>query len=337
MSTAVIEQPKQELAKSNGHPQQAQRPIRVVEDNSANACLLDTARFEHMQRIATIMAKAALLPEHLLGRAKKGQETQWYPAEQVLGNCFLIVNQALRWGLDPFAVAAETYVVSGKLGFQGKLIAALVNARANLKERLSYTFNAAKGDALEVTVHGTFVGEADERTVTLTVGQGKTSNDMWTKDPQQKLIYSGATKWARRHCPEVLLGVFTDDDLDRIRDREPALNAKVTRIADVVSAANIEVAHADNATDSESRAESQPPVSHLAECLEVLDNAAMVQDSGMQYVGKNESEHVQYKLANGKVLTVGDGAAGEGSIDSMDSDSVEQVRNELDAARKAKR
>lgn len=50
------------------------------------------------------------------------------------------------------------------------------------------------------------------------VGDAKTSNDMWKKDPRQKLIYTGAIKWARAHTPELILGVMTDDDIDRMRD-----------------------------------------------------------------------------------------------------------------------
>lgn len=186
------------------------RAIRVVEDHSAAAYLFDTARFEHMFRIAKAMAQATLIPEHLW-KDKTGS----FPPEQVIGNCFLIVNQAVRWGMDPFAVAPETYCARGKLGFQGKLVAAVVNARAGTKERLNYSFTGA-GDALTVTVSGTFEGEEKPRTVTLSVKDAKTDNDMWRKDPEQKLIYSGATKWARRHCPEVILGVLTDDDVERI-------------------------------------------------------------------------------------------------------------------------
>ncbi len=188
------------------------RSIRPVEDHSAAAHLFDTARFEHMFRIAKAMATATLIPDHLW-KDKQGQ----LPPEQVQGNCFLIVNQSVRWGLDPFAVAPETYSVSGKLGFQGKLIAAVVNTRAGLQGRLSYSFEG-KGEDLTVTVSGTFQGEAEPRTAALSVKDAKTGNEMWRKDPEQKLIYSGVTKWARRHCPEVILGVLTDDDVERIAE-----------------------------------------------------------------------------------------------------------------------
>lgn len=184
------------------------REVRVVHDESEISYLMDTAKFEHMTRIAGGMARASLIPSHLKGASF--EETQ--------ANCFLVVNQAMRWKLDPFAIAPETYAIGGKLGFQGKLVAAVINARGNLAERLSYSFNDKAGDALEVTVSGRIEGEDKPRTVTVTVGQAKTSNQMWTKDPHQKLIYTGAIKWARRHKPEVILGVLTDDDAEAIRD-----------------------------------------------------------------------------------------------------------------------
>lgn len=192
------------------------RELRVVEDNSAVAYLMDTARFDHSFRIAAAMARASLIPKHL-----KGENF-----EQTQANCFLVVNQSLRWQFDPFAVAPETYEVGGKLGFSGKLVAAVINVRGGLMGNLSYTFNDAKGDALEVTVSGHIEGEDQPRTVTLSVAQAKTGNQMWTKDPHQKLIYSGATKWARRHKPEVILGVLTDDDAEAIRDEARAIAAK---------------------------------------------------------------------------------------------------------------
>lgn len=189
-----------------------QKQVRVVEDSSGASHLLDTARFEHSQRIATLMARASLIPDHL--RTSKAGPLL---PETIMANCFLIVNQALQWGFDPFAVAPETYVVGGKLSYQGKLIAAVVNERARLKQRLNYSF-AGTGENLTVTVSGTFEGEDEPRTCTLRLGDAKTGNDMWRKDPEQKLIYSGVTKWARRHCPEVILGVLTTDDAEKIAE-----------------------------------------------------------------------------------------------------------------------
>lgn len=181
------------------------RAVAVVHDALP---IMDSGRFEHMQRIATAIATSSLVPQHLKGGT----------AQEALANCFRVVNQAVRWGFDPFAVIDETYVVGQKLGFQGKLIAAVVNAKAGLKERLAYSYNGKPGDDLEITVSGTFQGESEARTVVVRVGTAKTSNKMWAADPRQKLIYTGATKWARAYCPELLLGILTDDDVDRMQE-----------------------------------------------------------------------------------------------------------------------
>jgi hypothetical protein len=195
---------------------QPRREAKIVQDDSAISYMMDTAKFEHCYRVAQMMARASLIPKHL-----KGEN-----AEQTAANCFLVVNQSIRWGFDPFAVAPETYEVGGKLGFQGKLLAAVINARAGLAEKLSYTFNDKKGDELEVTVSGRFEGEQEARTVTVSVKEARTQNSMWTKDPMQKLVYTGATKWARRHKPEIVLGVITEDDADRIREEERFARSK---------------------------------------------------------------------------------------------------------------
>lgn len=190
------------------------REIRIVQDDGPLANLMDTARFEHMQRIALVMSNGSLVPDHLKyekGNAKNAPLS----AQAVAANCFRVVDQALRWGFDPFAIIDETFVVGGKLGYQGKLVAAVINARAGLTSRLRYEFHAT-GDNRTVTVIGTFNGEMDARSVELRLGDARTDNQMWRKDPDQKLIYSGVVKWARRHCPEVVLGVLTDDDIERI-------------------------------------------------------------------------------------------------------------------------
>ncbi len=182
--------------------------LRTVEDHCI--ALFDTARFEQMCRIAEVMASSTLIPDHLW-QDKKGS----FSFEQVRGNCFLIVNQAMRWGLDPFSVAPETYFSRGKMSYQGKLVAAVINTRAGIKGRLKYSYSG-EGDDLTVTVSATFVGDDQPSTVTVSLKDAKTSNEIWLKDPKQKLAYNGAIKWARLHAPEVILGVHTDDDLERM-------------------------------------------------------------------------------------------------------------------------
>jgi hypothetical protein len=169
---------------------------------------MDTGRFDQAQRVAMTMAQSSTTPKHLKGNT----------LPETCANCFRVVNQALRWGMDPFAVMDETYVIGGKLGFQGKLVAAVINTRAGLKGRLNATYEGA-GDNRKITISGTFRDETEPRTIEWTVAQGKTTNEQWKKNPDQKLFYSGIMIWARRWCPEVILGVSTLEDLETIEDQ----------------------------------------------------------------------------------------------------------------------
>jgi hypothetical protein len=165
--------------------------------------VLDASTFEQMQRVATAMAAASLTPSHLRGGTR----------EETIGNCFLIVNQAVRWNVDPIALAQCAYVLKGKLGYEGKVIAGVVTSR--LAERLNYEYSG-EGDKRTVVVAGKIPGEKNVRTVTGTVGEYRTGNEMWTRQPDQQLAYRGAVVWARRHMPDVLLGIYSDDELGQM-------------------------------------------------------------------------------------------------------------------------
>jgi len=194
-------------------------------DTGALGNLVDQERFLQLQRVASLMGSSALTPKHLKGMSEK----------ETVANCFRVVNQAMRWEFDPFAVADETYVVHGRLGYQGKLIAGVINARAGLEKRLRAEYSGS-GENRTVTVIGQFKGEDFVRDVSLTLKQARTDNKMWQTDPDQKLWYSGVIKWARRHCPELILGVLSEEDLETMaadaggeqQTRLASIDAKLT-------------------------------------------------------------------------------------------------------------
>jgi len=221
----------------------AKRVARV--QTQSRVLALDTGMWEQMQRVALAMASATLLPEHLVAQPwwwRKGMS----PAEikktreelgaeefarsvkqaeqRTVANCFLVVEQAFRWGFSPFAVAPETYGVGGKLAFQGKLVIAVVNELAGLEGRLRYEWS---GEGLDRTIEirGRFIGENEDRVSRTVLRSVKTDNKMWVNDPDQKLLYTAATRWARRFCPEVVLGLRTPEDVEAEEAEKPAPRA----------------------------------------------------------------------------------------------------------------
>ena len=150
-------------------------------------------------RLAQAMASAKLVPKHLQGDA---------------GSCLMVVEQAMRWGMSPFAVAQCTSSIGGKLMFEGKLIAAAVESCGAIEGGFDYAF-AGDGDDRSVTVSARRRGETNPRQMTVKLRDVRTTNEWWKKQPDQMLVYSGTRNWARRWTPAAILGVYAPEEFDR--------------------------------------------------------------------------------------------------------------------------
>ena len=149
-------------------------------------------------RLAEMMAQGRLVPNHL---------------QKSPGDCLMVIEQAMRWGMSPFAVAQSTSVIQGKLMFEGKLVAAALHSSGALSSRLNYEYSG-EGDKRAVRVSAVLAGETEPRCVDVRLADAKTTNGMWTKQPDQQLAYHGARVWARRYAPEVMLGVYAPEEME---------------------------------------------------------------------------------------------------------------------------
>lgn len=156
-----------------------------------------------VDRWATALARSSFCPKHLVWATDP---------EKTLYNCYRVAEQAIRWGISPFTAAEESYAANGRIGYSGKLIAAIVNTRAGLVGRLNMRTTGA-GGSLAATIVGRFRGCTEDSTVEISFAEAFTSNDQWRKDPKQMLWYAGARKWARRYVPDLVLGIYSDDEL----------------------------------------------------------------------------------------------------------------------------
>ncbi len=277
MSTVTETPPATEQPQKTEIASQAkQQPQRlIVSDDSELSFMFDTAKYEQVYRFARLMASGTLVPKHLMAETPEG----------TIANCFRVTNQALRWELDPFAVADESYVVSGKLGYQGKLVASVVMKHGNLLGRLHKAYSGSGVDRT-IEISGRFRDDPETLcTITLSVRQAQTKNEMWTKDPDQKLWYSGVTKWARRNCPEVLLGVLTEDDLEHISEQAPttqrislaSINSQQPESTVIQDADDHQIAPSDTKSQSQ-RKEAQRESADLRDTSEQLTFQDQIED-----------------------------------------------------------
>jgi hypothetical protein len=155
--------------------------------------------FEGIQKLAEVMAKMGTMPQHLAGK----------PAD-----CFRVVVQAAKWHMDPFAVAECTSLVHGRMCYEGKLVAAVLQSMGAIEGRLTYDITG-KGQQASIIVTGTPRG-GKPQALRGSVQEWKTDHkgSPWEKQPETMLVYRGTRQWARMYTPEAILGVYTPDEFD---------------------------------------------------------------------------------------------------------------------------
>ncbi|MHB5604359.1 RecT family recombinase [Klebsiella pneumoniae] len=179
------------------------------------AAIFSPEGMDRLVRFATLMADSkATVPAHLAGKT---------------ADCLAVTMQAAQWGMNPFAVAQKTHVVNGTLGYEAQLVNAVVSSSNLLATRLNYKWDGDwskvsgktdKSPSLTVTVWATLKGESEPRTLTISMAQaGVRNSPLWEQDPRQQLAYLCVKRWARLHAPDVLLGVYTPDELQEAAPR----------------------------------------------------------------------------------------------------------------------
>lgn len=189
------------------------------------------SNFGEAMELAKLMAGGTFVPDRLRGKP---------------GDCLAVLMQAVRWGMDPFAVAQKIYFVNnnGIPGYEAQLVAAVVNTSGKLDGSLSVDWQG-EGEAMLCIVTGKLKGDPQPKAVQQELRTIKTRNSpLWVQAPRQQLGYYTQRLWARLYAPEVLLGVYTADELDErgpenARDVTPAkdrpkredfASAKVARV-----------------------------------------------------------------------------------------------------------
>ncbi|WP_158555067.1 recombinase RecT [Fulvimarina endophytica] len=137
------------------------------------------------------------------------------------GACLAVCMQAFQWEMDPFAVAQKSYDVGGRMAYEAQLIAAVINTRAGLAKRPAIEYRGAGADrqcvvTFEADDGSTHVYESP-RFSTIT----PKNSPLWKSDPDQQLAYYSVRAGARRHFPEVILGVYDRDELSGAKDVTP--------------------------------------------------------------------------------------------------------------------
>jgi len=134
------------------------------------------------------------------------------------GFCLAICIQAMEWRFSPFAVANKSYVVNDRIGYESQLIHAVIEERAPIIGRLRHSFSG-KDLTRRCKVWAYVDGEESPLEYeSPEIQQIKVKNSpLWTSKPDLQLYYNASRDWARVYFPEVILGVYTEDEIECVK------------------------------------------------------------------------------------------------------------------------
>lgn len=222
---------------------------------SASNAVFNVQALGQLTAFADLMAQSAVtVPKHLAGK----------PAD-----CMAIVMQAMQWGMNPYAVAQKTHLVNGVLGYEAQLVNAVISSSSAIQGRFHYEYGgdwekiAGQKDGrdelgLYIRVGAVLRGEAE-----ITWGEPiyladitTRNSPLWKTAPKQQIAYLAVKYWARLYCPEVILGVYSPDEVELRTEKE--INPAPQRV-------NLKEIASDTVTTTNSARESTVNVDSIAD------------------------------------------------------------------------
>lgn len=157
--------------------------------------------FRQYFKMASELCKADIIPQ-----AYKGK----------VADTAIAIDMANRMGVSPMMVMQSMYVVKGKPSWSGQACLSFIRAKFT---DVKVIYVGAKGTDdrgcyVKATDKDGDVLEGTTVTMAMAKAEGWTSNSKWRNMPEQMLAYRAASFFARVHCPETLMGVQVEGEVE---------------------------------------------------------------------------------------------------------------------------
>lgn len=216
--------------------------IATIDDGAVwrPSAALNPQRLEYLWQLTEKIAFSTSVPESLRGERKGSNSFEPFDERTVLANVFAVVEQADRWNISPFALLSAAAIVRGKLTFEGKVIAAVMEAQFGVKLHAYYR-GTPRTDEYRVylcdeELPDDILAELKPgyrhdkyRILDGSVGEWKTTGNgsPWRPNTySDMLVYRGVRQWARVYKSAAILGVLADDEIETFALEHAAQSAK---------------------------------------------------------------------------------------------------------------
>jgi hypothetical protein len=161
-------------------------------------------------RMAVAFSQSDLVPKDLRGKPQ---------------NCFVALMMAERMQEDPLMVMQNIVIIHGTPGWKATFLIARANRSGTFADPIQFR-TVGTGDKMAVTAFAKMAKTGSEVSATATMEMAKlegwgSGGKKYQSMPQQMLSYRAASMLVRLYCPEVMLGMPMEHELEAM----PVVNA----------------------------------------------------------------------------------------------------------------
>ncbi len=186
-------------ALSVGEREDSKTDLAQVRDFQSGHKFVDD--FRECYKLAKTFCQSSIIPQNFQGKVE---------------DTAIAIDMANRMGVSPMMVMQNLYVVKGKPSWSGQACMTFLRNKYG-KVKVVYVGNKGQDDrgcCIKAIDEDGDVLEGTTVTMAMAKAEGWTSNPKWRNMPEQMLAYRAATFFARVHCPETLMGVQVEGEVE---------------------------------------------------------------------------------------------------------------------------
>lgn len=179
----------------------------------------DSGSFETAQRIAMALSKSNLIPKQYKGN---------------IPDTMIALELSKRTGVSPIMVMQNLHVIQGKPSWSSSFIIAVINSYNKFSMPLNFILEGEGNDRSCVAFTEGVDGikyESPKITIQMAISEGwmNKAGSKWKTMPELMLRYRAAAFFGRLYCPELLLGMQSQDEVFDVTGKMEAISVDALR------------------------------------------------------------------------------------------------------------
>jgi hypothetical protein len=198
---------------------------RAIANSDRGTAFSSVACFEGAQRMAKLLASSDLVPAQY---------------KNSIPNSIIALEMAQRLDMNPLMVMQNLYMVHNKPAWSSSFLIACINGCGRFSS-LRYEFTGAEGSDERTCVAWSCEKGSTEKllgppvSIKIAKAEGwfNKNGSKWQTMPELMLRYRAATFFARTYCPELTMGMRTQEELHDVDAKETEVAVVETKAAAV--------------------------------------------------------------------------------------------------------